>query len=41
GKIKGKWSLKDKYEVALGELGNIPREAVISAAVTVDALEGE
>jgi uncharacterized protein YxjI len=41
GKIKGKWSLKDKYEVEIGELGNIPREAVIAAAVTVDALEGE
>jgi uncharacterized protein YxjI len=41
GKIQGKWSLKDKYEVELGELGNIPREAVIAAAVTVDALEGE
>lgn len=41
GKIEGKWSLKDKYVVELGELGNVPREALVAAAVTVDALEGE
>ena len=41
GKIKGKLSLKDTYSVELGELGNVPREAVVAAAVTIDALEGE
>lgn len=41
GKIQGKWSLKDKYTVELGELGNVPKEAVVASAVTIDALEGE
>ena len=41
GKIKGKLSLKDTYSVGLGELGKVPREAVVAAAVTIDALEGE
>lgn len=39
GKIKGKWSLKDTYSIELGELGKVPREAVITAACTIDALE--
>jgi uncharacterized protein YxjI len=39
GKIKGKWSLRDTYNVELGELGEVPREAVVAAAVTIDALE--
>ena len=39
GSIKGRWSLRDEYDVELGELGNVPREAVVAAAVTVDALE--
>jgi len=39
GKIKGKWSLRDTYDVELGELGKIPKEAVVAAACTIDALE--
>lgn len=39
GKIKGKWSLRDTYDVELGELGKVPKEAVVAAAVTIDALE--
>lgn len=39
GKIKGKWSLRDTYDVELGELGKVPREAVVAAACTIDALE--
>lgn len=39
GKIRGKISLRDSYSVELGELGNVPREAVVAAAVTIDALE--
>jgi len=41
GKISGKLSLKDTYKVELGELGRVPKEAVVAAAVTIDALEGE
>lgn len=40
GSINGKFSLRDTYKVELGELGNVPREAVVAAAVTIDALEG-
>lgn len=39
GRIKGKFSLRDAYKVELGELGNIPKEAVVATAVTIDALE--
>jgi len=39
GKIKGKWSLRDTYDVELGELGKVPKEAVVAAACTIDALE--
>lgn len=39
GKIKGKFSLRDTYKVELGELGNVPKEAVVAASVTIDALE--
>lgn len=39
GKIEGKWSLRDKYDVELGELGNVPKEAIVAASVTIDALE--
>lgn len=39
GKIKGQWSLRDTYKVELGELGNVPKEAVVAASVTIDALE--
>jgi uncharacterized protein YxjI len=39
GKIKGQWSLRDTYNVELGELGKVPREAVVAAACTIDALE--
>ena len=39
GKIKGQWSLRDTYNVELGELGKVPKEAVVAAACTIDALE--
>ncbi|PSG99282.1 MAG: hypothetical protein BRC29_04110 [Nanohaloarchaea archaeon SW_7_43_1] len=41
GEIREKFSLKDRYEIEIGELGKIPREAIIAAAISVDALEGE
>ena len=40
GEIKGKFSLKDTYNVQLYDLGEVPREPLIAAAVTIDALEG-
>jgi len=39
GKIKGKFSIRDIYNVELGELGNVPKEAIVAASVTIDALE--
>jgi len=39
GKIKGQWSIRDTYNVELGELGKVPKEAVVAAACTIDALE--
>ncbi len=39
GTIKGKFSLRDRYEIELEE-GVENREAIIVAAITIDALEG-
>lgn len=41
GEIREKFTFRDKYEIEIGELGNIPRESIIAAAISVDALEGE
>lgn len=39
GTIQGKFSLRDKYEIELEE-GIQNKEAIIAAAITIDALEG-
>lgn len=40
GEIKGELSLKDKYSITIEESKNIPKEALIACAISVDALEG-
>lgn len=41
GVIQGKFSLKDKYSIKLEDSGDAPKEALIAAAVSADALEGD
>ncbi len=40
GSIDGKFSLKDKYSVRIDDASTVPKEAVLAAAMVVDAIEG-
>jgi len=40
GSIDGKFSLKDKYSVRIDDASTVPKEAVLVAAMVVDAIEG-
>jgi len=40
GEIKGAFSLRDRYKITVGDTGDAPREAIVAAAIAVDALEG-
>jgi uncharacterized protein YxjI len=40
GTIDGQFSLKDKYDVTIDDATNVPEEAVVAAAMVVDAIEG-
>jgi len=40
GTIDGRFSLKDKYDVLIDDDTGIPKEAVVAAAMVVDAIEG-
>ncbi|MFB6184963.1 MAG: LURP-one-related/scramblase family protein [Haloarculaceae archaeon] len=40
GSIDGRFSLKDRYEITIDDAGDVPREAVVAAAMVVDAIEG-
>jgi uncharacterized protein YxjI len=39
GTIEERFSLRDTYDVSLGDTGAVPREAIMAAAVAIDALE--
>lgn len=39
GSIEERVSLRDQYDVSLGDTGDVPREAIMAAAVAIDALE--
>jgi uncharacterized protein YxjI len=40
GTIDGRFSLKDTYDVTIDDAGDVPKEAVVAAAMVVDAIEG-
>lgn len=40
GRIAGHFSLKDKYTVTIDDASDIPKEAVLAAAMVIDAIEG-
>lgn len=40
GSIEERFSLRDIYDVHVGETGAAPREAIVAAACAIDALEG-
>jgi uncharacterized protein YxjI len=39
GTIKEEFTLRDVYTVELGNTGDAPREAILAAAIAIDALE--
>jgi len=40
GTIDGRFSLKDTYDVTIDDAAGVPKEAVVAAAMVVDAIEG-
>ncbi|MFB6146612.1 MAG: LURP-one-related/scramblase family protein [Halobacteriaceae archaeon] len=40
GTIDGAFSLRDTYEVEIDDASDVPREAVVAAAMVIDAIEG-
>ena len=40
GNIDGQFSLKDRYEITIDDASNVPKEAVIAAAMVIDAIQG-
>jgi uncharacterized protein YxjI len=40
GHIDGQLSLRDTYDIVIDDAGNVPRDAVIAAAMVIDAIQG-
>jgi len=40
GSIEGQLSIRDRYDITIQETGDAPREALVAAAIAIDALEG-
>lgn len=41
GEIRERFSFRDKYDVQIGDPGDVPRSAIVAAAIVIDALEGQ
>jgi uncharacterized protein YxjI len=40
GTIDGKLSIRDRYEITIDDASTVPKEAVIAAAMVIDAIQG-
>lgn len=40
GELDGRFSVRDVYDLRVADTGDAPKEAVVAAAVAIDALEG-
>ncbi|WP_255197975.1 LURP-one-related/scramblase family protein [Halorarius litoreus] len=40
GTLKGRFSLRDTYDLHVEDTGDAPKEAIVAAAIAIDALEG-
>ena len=40
GWIDGRLSLKDRYDIVIEDTSNVPKEAVVAAAMVIDAIQG-
>jgi len=39
GRIDGQFSLKDRYEITIDDASSVPKEAVVAAAMVIDAIQ--
>jgi uncharacterized protein YxjI len=40
GNIDGQFSLKDRYEITIDDASSVPKEAIVAAAMVIDAIQG-
>jgi len=40
GNIDGQLSLKDRYDITIDDASNVPKDAVVAAAMVIDAIQG-
>jgi len=40
GDIEGQFSMKDRYDITIDDANDVPRDAVVAAAMVIDAIEG-
>ena len=40
GRVDGQFSIRDKYTVEIDDASDVPKEAVVAAAMVIDAIEG-
>jgi uncharacterized protein YxjI len=40
GSIDGQFSLKDEYVITIDDASDVPKEAIVAAAMVIDAIEG-
>lgn len=40
GSLKGRFSVRDVYDLHVEDTGDAPKEAIVAAAIAIDALEG-
>ena len=40
GRIEGQLSVRDRYEITIDDAGSVPKEAVVAAAMVIDAIQG-
>ncbi|MFB6108305.1 MAG: LURP-one-related/scramblase family protein [Haloplanus sp.] len=40
GDIDGQFSIKDKYDIVIDDAENVPKDAVVAAAMVIDAIQG-
>jgi len=40
GNIDGQFSLKDRYEITIDDASAVPKEAIVAAAMVIDAIQG-
>lgn len=40
GTVDGQFSFRDRYEITIDDASNVPKEAVVAAAMVIDAIQG-